>query len=365
MILWLFILIYLIVCLVFCLEKRTLAKYRRSFKAIIHVSGIRGKTSTCRILDAALRTKYKVYTKTTGTDASYIDTSNIEHPVRRISPANIKEQISTIRNAWKDGAEILILECMAVRPELQRASQEQIVQSSISVITNVRYDHPFEMGLSLLDIAESLSAVIPKNGTLYTAAEDFYALYEKKCKENHARFVACTPRNGELENITLARSIAQDLGITQEDFTRSLEHVTQDFGILKLYNAKYNSGKEFSFLNLFSVNDPQSSLGHIRRFVKQGDAFCFLYNNRSDRPDRILLFSRFFFPQFSDVPVYLIGNSCLLARKLIRKYSRNPVIILKDWKELLSLSDFPLVIGLGNIKNDGCSIITYMEEHHG
>ncbi len=50
-------------------------KYLASFRAVIHVNGIRGKTSTCRAIDAALRTRYRVFTKTTGTDAAMIDVS--------------------------------------------------------------------------------------------------------------------------------------------------------------------------------------------------------------------------------------------------------------------------------------------------
>lgn len=44
---------------------------RRSFQHVIHVSGIRGKTSTCRLIDAHLRgAGYRVFTKTTGSTPS-------------------------------------------------------------------------------------------------------------------------------------------------------------------------------------------------------------------------------------------------------------------------------------------------------
>ena len=41
------------------LEHRQNEAARRSFLHVIHVNGIRGKTGTCRTLDAVLRAKYK------------------------------------------------------------------------------------------------------------------------------------------------------------------------------------------------------------------------------------------------------------------------------------------------------------------
>ena len=153
---------------------------RRSFRHVIHVSGIRGKTTTCRLIDAHLRQAgLRVFTKTTGTDPVYIDTSGVEHPIRRHGPPHIGEQLSMIRRAWREGAEILILECMAVSPELQRVAQQQMVQGDWNVITNVRYDHIFEMGESLEEIAESLSAVIPSGGVLFTG--DVYKRQARDC----------------------------------------------------------------------------------------------------------------------------------------------------------------------------------------
>lgn len=60
---------------------------RRSFRHVIHVNGIRGKTTTCRLIDACLRQAgFRVFTKTTGTDPIYIDTAGVEHPIRRRGP---------------------------------------------------------------------------------------------------------------------------------------------------------------------------------------------------------------------------------------------------------------------------------------
>ena len=48
-------------------EKRANDRALRSFRHVIHVSGIRGKTGVCRLLDAHLRgAGLRVFTKTTG-----------------------------------------------------------------------------------------------------------------------------------------------------------------------------------------------------------------------------------------------------------------------------------------------------------
>ena len=93
------------------LEKYVHDRQQKDFLAVIHVNGIRGKTSTCRLLDAALRTKYRVFTKTTGTDPVWIGTDGSEHPIRRWGPANIREQLNMLRKAHREKAQIVILEC--------------------------------------------------------------------------------------------------------------------------------------------------------------------------------------------------------------------------------------------------------------
>lgn len=80
-----------------------------------------------------------------------------------------------------------------MNPELQKIAQERIVRSDITVITNVRYDHIFEMGDTLEEIAASLSATIPENGTLYTADPQAAKLYQSICERKHCRLELCPP----------------------------------------------------------------------------------------------------------------------------------------------------------------------------
>ena len=357
-----FIIIFTLILLYFIIEKRINDSCLASFKAVIHVNGIRGKTSTCRYLDAALRSRYKVFTKTTGTDARMIDVSGHEIPVCRLGPANIHEQLRIIRRARKEGAEILILECMAVNPELQRIAQEQIVKSSITVITNVRYDHIFEMGDTPEEIAASLSATIPKNGTLYTAEADASTLFEDACRERNCRLILCPATGTSLENVGIARAVSASLGITEEDFSRSLPEVKEDFGARHLYQVKKENGEVFHFLNLFSVNDPQSTRNLVEEVRTSYSEIRFLYNHREDRPDRALLFARHFFPHYPYYTVYLTGRGAPLPKRLFAGAGIRNLLIQPDYHNCLSaMPAGSLLIGIGNIKGPGYRLIQELE----
>ena len=363
------------------MEARQNEKALSSFRAVIHVNGIRGKTSTCRAIDAALRTKYRVFTKTTGTDAAYIDVSGLEHPVRRFGPANIHEQLHTIRRAQREGAEILILECMAVNPELQKTSQEQIVRSGISVITNVRFDHVFEMGETKEEIAAALSAVIPERGLLFTADPQGETYFGEACRIKGTELVLLSPGPEEAgtaeENALIARAVSGRLGVTEEEFLKSRKKVREDFGIRKLYPVKTGTGKNCLFLNLFSANDPESTRSNLEAVKRELETsrgireelaqvpLVFLYNHRTDRADRALLFARHFFPAYPEVPVFLSGSGSSLPRRLFNSSGSGPVKMLSKRAAVqLDLPDIPagaLIVGLGNIKGPAYRLIERLE----
>ena len=91
----------------------------------------------------------------------------------------------------------------------------------------------------------------------------------------------------------------------------------------------------------------------------------FLYNNRADRPDRLLLFARYFFPQYPGARILVMGEARGLALRMLKKHglSARPV---KNWQEALEIADGSLVVGLGNIKGQAYDMITCMEGggHH-
>ena len=170
-------------------EKSYNKKIRRSFKHVIHVNGTRGKSTVSRLIDAGLREAgFSVFTKTTGTSPRIIHTDGHESEIKRKGKANIREQIKIMRNAAAEKAEILVIECMAVKPELQLVCQRDIIKADIGVITNARLDHQDEMGHSLNDIIRALGSTIPHNGVLFTADEKAYDFYKELGYENKQKY---------------------------------------------------------------------------------------------------------------------------------------------------------------------------------
>lgn len=344
-------------------------KCRASFRCVIHVNGIRGKTSVCRLIDAHLRGGgFKVFTKTTGTSPRYIDVAGVEHALERRGPANIKEQLGVIRQARRQGAEILILECMAVQPELQRIAQERIVQGDVNVITNVRYDHTFELGGTLDEIAENLANTVPQNGVLFTADRTYFDFFAQKCKERGSKAILCAADGadggeGLGENEAIAVAVGVHLGVPPERFPVHCQGYQADFGAYRLYQ------RPLLFLNLFSVNDPQSTLALLEKCGGTPEGRVFVYNHRADRLDRLELFIQYFFPKIPSSKIFIMGENKALARRLLRK-AGYPAEIVTCWRDLLDLNaasegDAMMLVGVGNIMGEATALIDYLEKESG
>ena len=360
------------------LEYRQNEKARRSFLHVIHVNGIRGKTGTCRTLDAVLRAKYRVFTKTTGTDAAVIDTEGREMPIRRLGPASIGEQIRILRRAYKEGAEVLVIECMAVNPVLQKAAQEQIVKGDISVITNVRYDHILDMGETREEIASSLSAVIPDHGLLVTADPEAEKHFGELCRKKGTELVSCPSEGDASDNIRIARVIAERLGISREEFEERLSGIHEDFGVSRVYRVSGPDGVPYRFLNLFSVNDPESTESNLQKALQEYrdvPGVAFLYHHRTDRPDRALLFARHFFPLHKDIPLYLCGPGLPLPQRLFADAGVKDIRVIhvprakrayaapgSALQYLPNLPEGTLLAGIGNIKGFGYTLIEQLNQ---
>ncbi|MBQ2853933.1 MAG: poly-gamma-glutamate synthase PgsB [Oscillospiraceae bacterium] len=341
-------------------EKRTNDKALASFRYVIHVNGIRGKTSVCRLIDAHLRgAGYRVFTKTTGSTPCWIGTDGIEHEIRRLGNANIGEQLSIIRKAYREKAEVLIIECMAVQPELQQVAQYALVKGNMNVITNVRYDHIFEMGESLEEIAEALSGTIPKNGVLFTADEVFYPYFCEKADALNTEVILCKPEDCN-ENEAIACALGEKLGVPAGSFREHTSNYIEDFGAQKMYHLE--NGR---FLNLFSVNDPQSTRKVLDVHIPEASDVTFLYNNRADRPDRLLLFLRYFFPETHCRKIIVMGEARGLALRLLKKHGYTKTTEAKNWKHALSLSGGGDIVGIGNIKGQAYEMIEFFEGGEG
>src|SRR5512136_1637588 len=148
----------------------------------IHVNGTRGKSTTTRLIAAGLRAGgHRVIAKTTGTLARIILEDGSEVPVRRRGRATIREQMTTIALAARRGADAVVLECMAIHPELQWVSERRMVRATVGVITNVRLDHTEVMGQTREAIARALSLTVPLRGILVAGSRDHLDVFAEAC----------------------------------------------------------------------------------------------------------------------------------------------------------------------------------------
>lgn len=351
---------FYIICL--AAEAFLAAGHRRAIKHIVYINGTRGKSSVTRLIDAGLRGGgVKTYSKTTGTVPMIIDTQGNEKPLKRFGKPNIKEQLDIMRRAASEGAQTLVLECMAVAPELQWVSQHKMVRADIGVITNVRLDHLDVMGETLEKIGEALAGTVPKGGLCFTADAAFYPAMAKRCAALGTRAQLTQPRGGEPEydfdeNIALALAVCGALGVSQ---TAALD------GMSRLYKrdpyalALYSLPCGALFIDGFSINDPASTELVYRSLLKKpglgNRRLILLLNNRPDRGYRTLQHEQLAV-KLRPAAVWIMGaNRAFMARKLRKALPQCEVTSLHGagGAPLEALTECDVVFAAGNLGGQG------------
>jgi hypothetical protein len=229
---------------------------------------------------------------------------------------------------------------MAVRPDLLWVSEREMLQATIGVITNVRFDHTEVMGRTLDRIAQSLANSVPRRGILVTGDRRFAALFAARCAKLGTRVIvaengggrvlpfgmipSCGPvknaHEGERppdplcpswlrEDIAIALAVTRALGISDEVATRGMERAAPDPGAAAQGRATLG-GREIGWIDATAANDPESLDLLAREWAEQarplrttaaghgvsaaghvaGGQIC-VYNHRFDRPARLATFA--------------------------------------------------------------------------
>jgi poly-gamma-glutamate synthase PgsB/CapB len=274
----------------------------------VHVNGIRGKSTVTRLVAAVLREGgYVTVAKTTGSAARVIGPRGEETAIPRRGAATILEQVDVVKRHVGADVEALVIECMAVRPLYQQYSQDAMVRSDITIITNVREDHQEEMGETLEAIADSMSLTIPRGGVLITAEERPH-LRERLRRNAAARaseLVYADPSTVDVEemagfehvefreNVAVGLAVASILGIDRRAAMRGMWKAVPDVGAMRLHRHRIGD-KVVLWVPLFAANDRESVIIAFDqlepRFGPDATVIGIL-NNRADRGRRAQLFA--------------------------------------------------------------------------
>jgi len=104
-------------------ESFLLQRRLRSIPIRILVNGTRGKSTIVLLIYQLLRKKgYQVFAKTTGDAPVIYNHDGSKTQLKRIGPARILENVRLLNKWSKKKPHAVVLECMALQPEMQQYS---------------------------------------------------------------------------------------------------------------------------------------------------------------------------------------------------------------------------------------------------
>ena len=354
----------------------------------IHVNGTRGKSTTTRLITAGLREAgFKVLAKTTGTLPRLIFEDGMEIPLKRRGSSNIIEQLKIFKEAEKRNVDVLVMECMAVSPELQWVSEHKMVKSTIGVITNVREDHLEDVGPGLDSMAESLKLTIPQGGVLVTAEKNYLSFFKEQANKLKTKIIWADPDDVSdktinkfhymnfKENVSIALRVNKLLGVEEEVAFKGMLKANPDPGALKIFKLVKDS-KIIFFVNAFAANDRRSALliwENVKKIFDLSNLPVIgIINSREDRVLRSFEFARTLATEIILSKIILLGPlSKLVERALLKlKIPDNKILNLgrltdaeKVLEAALQLTNNKmLLIGFGNTKGTGQNLIEYFNK---
>ena len=365
----------------------------KKLKIRVNVNGIRGKSTITRMIFSILREAgYQVVGKTTGTAARmfYWNQAEEEELIRRPRGVSISEQIRVIHKAVKRGANALVCECMAVRPDYQIAYQHHIIKADVLAIVNVLEDHLDEMGPTLEQLAWAFADTIPYNGIAVVPECDFTDYFRKIAKERGSKLQIVKPEIISQDylnlfpykvfdnNCAMALGVARALGIDDETSLRGMLKAAPDPGALQVIPLR-REGLQTWFVNAFAANEPASTL-EIWEYLHEEnipmEMPVVVMNCRPDRVDRSYQFARDCLPHMGPIQLVVIGE---MTAPIRRAYRRGKLRNVREYRELQGKSveeimdvlvpmlDGHVLVGVGNIHGIGEEFIEalYALDEHG
>jgi poly-gamma-glutamate synthase PgsB/CapB len=366
-------------------EYAVLQRHLRWIGIRIHVNGTRGKSTVTRLIAAGLRAGgYRVIAKTTGTLPRLILEDGSEVAIQRRGRATIREHMRAVSLAARRNVDAVVLECMAVHPELQWVAEHRMVRSTIGVITNVRTDHMEVFGSGTDAAAKALCHTVPRRGVLVTTESSYSEIFEERARRQGTRVIrvstgpdvdAVVPPDPHVfaENYAISLAVCGELGVDRDAALRGMLSMTEDVGALRVYASALN-GSPVTFVNAFSVNDTDSLAIVWRKLVTNPlvkRPMLVIFNGREDRPLRSEAFGRAVAQHIRPERLLLVGGAWrFVRREAIRSgYPAERITRLSDRSQEALQSSLErvvqpgsTVVGLGNYAGWGMKIAALFSE---
>jgi len=353
----------------------------------IHINGTRGKSSVTRLVGAGLRAGgVSTITKVTGTFPRLILEDGTETYVHRKSAANIIEQLSIVKFAAARKTQALVMECMALQPQYQWITENRMIHSNLSVMTNVRMDHVDVMGHTLPEIAESMGKTIPKNEHLFTSENVIPHILKTIADKRNTKIHFINPNTvakhemkgfsyiEHQDNVALALAICEHLKINRKVALQGMYKAIPDEGALMCFNVEMFK-KNMFFYNAFAANDPDSTMmvwNKIRDEIGLQGTRIILLNTRHDRMDRAKQLAEMIATKMVNEIDYLIlmGQSTEVVETMTVGYGlpRKNIINLgwaepaKVFEKILSVTKTASsIVAIGNMGGKGAETADYFQ----
>jgi poly-gamma-glutamate synthase PgsB/CapB len=385
---FLFLIFFLILLLYLFAERIIHELTLRSFSIRIHVNGTRGKSSITRLIRAGLaESGIHAFAKTTGTMARMIFPDGSEKAIQRWGKPSILEQISILKIAKREHATAIVIECMALEPRYQWASEGMILKSHIGVITNTREDHLDVMGPTLQDVTRAIASAIPLHGKLFTHNIQHIDIVEKVCleRETELHILKNSSPNDitddensnftyweHKENVNLALAVCLSLGVTRTTALQGMWKANPDPGALSPLAISF-FGKKMIYVNAMAANDSESTRliwnECSLRYRPDRSAYI-LFNCREDRLDRSRLLSDEIATWEGVEAIFLIGSGTKYALQSLKKNCKAGTRLF-NWESasldhifeslLEQVKERSYVFGLGNMAGIGLELNQYLK----
>jgi len=366
-------------------EKINHVKRLRSIPIRIWVNGTRGKSSVTRLIAAGLRAGGKqVFAKTTGTSPRLIMVNGDESNVSRLGMANISEQVRIVKKVQNFGPDAIVLECMALRPDLQRTESLQIVEPNIVVITNVRPDHLDVMGPTIKDIARSFIRAVPDHCMVITSESRIFNEFRNVINKKDIQISTVLDKeisNTDQEkfsyiehkqNIALALAVCQHYGVERKTALFGMQTMKPDPGALKKHILQFGPNKVV-MINAMAANDPESTLLIWSATEKKYTQINLLINCRDDRIERSFQIADLIQKHMEADHIILTGKGTGVLKKQLQKKikgksekiidlgNKNPEQVVSEVAGIVA--DNSLLFALGNTVGFGLMMLDEFIKH--